>query len=69
MMWQRVGKATLAESKGALRHTGRPPLPQGTQRPALLTPAGERVQNGMPSSSMHARSRRPPHSAHHVAQR
>ena len=58
----------VCQAWGALRHTGRPLLPQGTQTPSPLMPAGEKLQTGMPSSSTHAKSRRPPHSAH-VTQR
>ena len=57
------------DSKDALLHTVRPLLPQGTQTPLPL--GDERPlptllgteQTSMPFSSMHGRSRRPPHSA------
>ena len=59
------------ESEDALLHTVRPLLPQGTQTPLPL--GAERPlptllgteQTSMPFSSMHGRSRRPPHSACH----
>ena len=48
------------QGRGALRQRGRPELPQGTQTPLPLMPAGSKVQKGLPSSSAHGGCRRPP---------